>query len=223
MLKEHLFNYRFRILFFTFIIYFLISPIVAEAPIGKSLVEIFYMFIMLSAVYTVSDHKIVFLITSIFIILGIITSWYGLVADQIYLFLTSNIIEIVALSVINYTILSYVLHIDITSTDHIFGSVCSYLLLGFVWGFIYDSLAIIIPHSFYFAHSDHLNALQHLPELIYYSFVTLTTLGYGDITGANMIAKSFSAIEAIIGQVFLVVLIASLVGAYTADHRRRHS
>lgn len=222
MFKEQLFNYRFRILFLTFIIYFLLSPIVAETPLGKSLFEIFYMFIMLSAVYTVSDQKILFLITSVVIILGIVFSWFAVIGENSTLFLTSNIIEILVLSVIVYTILSYVLHIDITSTDHIFGAVCCYLLIGFVWGFVFDSIGIIIPHSFHIDHPTNLTLIQQLPEMIYYSFVTLTTLGYGDITATNMIAKSFSAVEAIIGQIFLVVLIASLVGAYTADHRRKH-
>jgi hypothetical protein len=50
----------------------------------------------------------------------------------------------------------------------------------------------------------------------YYSFVTLTTLGYGDITPLTKVAKAFSALEAVIGQLYLVVVIAPFVGMYVS-------
>jgi len=54
---------------------------------------------------------------------------------------------------------------------------------------------------------------------MYYSLVTMTTLGYGDITPASGVAKSFSALEAVVGQLYLVVVIAWLVGNYVRTRK----
>ena len=58
---------------------------------------------------------------------------------------------------------------------------------------------------------------------IYYSFVTITTLGYGDVTPVADVAKSFSFIEAVVGQIYLVVLVARLVGIHIAQSMERKS
>jgi len=59
--------------------------------------------------------------------------------------------------------------------------------------------------------------MSHYNDLIYYSFVTLTTVGYGDITPANSLTKSLTILEAIIGQLYLTVLVALLVGKYVSE------
>jgi hypothetical protein len=58
-------------------------------------------------------------------------------------------------------------------------------------------------------------------QLIYYSFVTLTTVGYGDVTAASMIARSYSVLEAVIGQLYLTVLVAGLVGLHISQSTER--
>ena len=58
---------------------------------------------------------------------------------------------------------------------------------------------------------------EKLPELAYYSFVTLTTLGYGDITPATPYARALSNLEAIFGQFYIAILVAALVGIYIAN------
>jgi hypothetical protein len=58
--------------------------------------------------------------------------------------------------------------------------------------------------------------------VLYFSFVTLCTLGYGDIVPVSPVAQTFSAVEAIIGQLYLAVLVARLVGMHTAHTLARH-
>ena len=100
----------------------------------------------------------------------------------------------------------------------IYGSVCVYLLIGLVWAFIFSALEILYPGSFKFElqnpGADVLlttNQLQ-LSQLLYYSYVTLTTLGYGDISPVSPPARSFATLEAIAGQFYLTILVARLVG-----------
>ena len=93
-----------------------------------------------------------------------------------------------------------------------------YLFIGLLWSDIYAILEHLQPGSFSFAHSQ---AGTKLSDFSYYSFVTLTTLGYGDITPLTSKARAFAMLEAIIGQLYLVVLIARLVGLHISHSSGR--
>jgi voltage-gated potassium channel Kch len=90
------------------------------------------------------------------------------------------------------------------------GAVAVYLLLGLIWAFAYDMVLLSAPDAF---HSSELT-VQHktvTPPLIYFSVMTLTTVGYGDITPIHPMARALAMLEAVIGQLFPVILIARLV------------
>ncbi len=105
------------------------------------------------------------------------------------------------------------------STDSIFGAVCGYLLVGVAWGLVYAILVAMDSQSFQV--TDRLAAVLERPEhvryvFMYYSFVTLATVGYGDITPVSIAARTLSWSEAIIGQLYLAILIAGLMGGLVA-------
>jgi hypothetical protein len=94
--------------------------------------------------------------------------------------------------------------------NKIVGAICIYLLLGLIWGLLYLFLAQMIPGAF--------NGLEQLvwydnfANAAYYSFVTLTTLGYGDISPVLPVARFLVYMEAIVGVFYMAILVASLVG-----------
>jgi voltage-gated potassium channel Kch len=94
--------------------------------------------------------------------------------------------------------------------NKIVGAICIYLLMGLVWALSYLLIAQAIPNAF--------NGLEQLPwynnfaDAAYYSFVTLTTLGYGDISPVAPIARFLVYMEAIFGVFYMAILVASLVG-----------
>jgi len=98
---------------------------------------------------------------------------------------------------------------SITSND-IVGAICIYMLLGLIWAILYLLLALTTPGAF--------NGLPQAPWLdnfaaaVYFSFVTITTLGYGDISPALPVARFLVIMEAIVGVFYMAILVASLVG-----------
>ena len=106
--------------------------------------------------------------------------------------------------------------------DTIFGAVCAYLLLGVTWGAAYALLVVISPDSLSvspgLAHAsgwgEPISAFT--PVLQYYSFTTLATLGYGDVSPLSPGARALSVMEGLAGQLYLAVLVARLVGIHTA-------
>ncbi|WP_461536592.1 potassium channel family protein [Spongorhabdus nitratireducens] len=98
--------------------------------------------------------------------------------------------------------------------DTISGSICVYLLIGYFWTFLYLLCDHIWPQSF-----EGLSAGVMVSEYnyFYYSFVTLTTLGYGDIVARTPPAQSLAVMEAITGQIYLTVMVARLVGMHISQ------
>lgn len=97
------------------------------------------------------------------------------------------------------------------SADTLFGAVCGYLLIGLTWTYIYLFIATM-DHAAFSIHIDHETARMRIDHFIYYSFVTLTTTGYGDILALKSVPRTFSWLEAVVGQVYLAVWISQLVG-----------
>jgi hypothetical protein len=92
------------------------------------------------------------------------------------------------------------------------GAIVVYLLLGALWALLYQMVALTIPHSFRLPEdytSGDLDALQRL--MTYYSYITLTTTGYGDITPVHPVARTLAMLEALVGQLYPAITLARLV------------
>ena len=102
-----------------------------------------------------------------------------------------------------------VLSADTLYRNRITGAICFYLLLGMIWAMIYLLLMRAEPDSF--AGIATTEWQDNFLRMIYFSFITLTTLGYGDIAAALPISRFFVYLEAIVGQFYLAILVASLI------------
>ncbi len=110
-----------------------------------------------------------------------------------------------------YTALKQVMVTDYVSKNQIIGSICIYLLFGMTWAIIYLIQLELFPIAF-----NGIEAkpwVENLFEVIYFSFITLTTVGYGDISPALPISRFFVFIESILGSFYLAIMVASLVSS----------
>jgi len=106
---------------------------------------------------------------------------------------------------------------DRVDLDLIYGAISVYLLIGFAFAYLCLSLETAGPGAFE-------NILEHtgesgdmLPAFVYYSFVTLTTVGYGDVAPVTRPGEVLSYVEAMAGQLYLTVLVARLVGLHLSQ------
>jgi voltage-gated potassium channel len=102
--------------------------------------------------------------------------------------------------------LSRVLHHQRVTQETVLGALCSYVLVGLLFAFAYLALDLIRDGPFFAQPGAHQES-----EYLYFSFVTLTTLGFGDLSPAVGLPQALTALEALLGQVFLVTLVARLV------------
>jgi hypothetical protein len=97
--------------------------------------------------------------------------------------------------------------------NRVVGALCIFLLFGVMWAILFAFVEFVDPSAFHYAGPHAADPVEHF---LYYSFVTLTTLGYGDITPINPVARTLAYMEAVTGQLYLAVLVAGLVGRHVA-------
>lgn len=107
------------------------------------------------------------------------------------------------------------------NVNRLVGAVCVYLLLGVIWALAYTLVNISAPGSF--AGFEATGSLGWDSEWLYFSFVTMTTLGYGDILPLSATARVLAYLQAVVGQFYIAVLVAGLVGAYIGHRQKRSS
>lgn len=133
-------------------------------------------------------------------------------------------LTLVFLAFLGSALLRAILEQERVTLDTIFGGICVYLLLGVAWSLAYSVLEYLQPGSF---------LVDGLPlpgtggpdefrrdELIYFSFVTLTTVGYGDVLARSNPARALAAAEAVTGSLYLAIFIARLVGLHMVHQNR---
>ncbi len=208
---------RFSYLLISLVLLLLLHPIFADVFIGRVIQNIALSVVLLSAVYSVSRKKQVFAIAVLLSLPVFAGTWLAYFLENVYLTLVTWSFAIVFLALIGSIVLSDVLKSEKVTTDTIHASICVYLLIGVTWALLYSVMEGIRPESFLIEHSLVTSVSEYIPHFLYYSFVTLTTLGYGDITPLTPLAKTLSYMEAVTGQIYIAVLIARLVGVHIAQ------
>jgi len=111
----------------------------------------------------------------------------------------------------------YVIHARKVTFNVLMAGISTYLLIGLAWTMFYLIVWGLMPDAFSGAVTATADAGVHTRELLYYSFVSLTTVGYGDITAVSPLARALSVLEVLSGVLYLGVLVARLVSMYSAE------
>lgn len=102
------------------------------------------------------------------------------------------------------------------TVNMIIGSICIYLLIGMFFAFIYGILAVIDISNLAFI-TESKNTVLSFGDYLYYSYVALTTTGFGDVVATVSIAKTITILEIIVGPVYLAIMVARLVGTHISQ------
>jgi len=192
-------------------------------PEQIAIVELFFALLMIAGLSLLVHRKslLVFAaILAIIVLIGILVSGY--MQSRLLVSITI-LIELIFFSVIFVSILYYVYTQKVVTLNKIFAAVTSYLVLGILFALLYTLVATISPNAFQSTVSASMKGLKYFPhpsffiEALYFSFVTLSTLGYGDWVPILGPIKMVSSLEAIAGQLFIAILIARLVGIHISQ------
>ncbi len=192
----------------------------AHTYVGLVMLQIVYTAILLSALYTVMRSPAMFRAGLVLLIPALVANWLLNPVDQPVLsIVASSAILAIMLGAIG-SILRHIIMAKRISQDIIFGSVAVYLLAGVTWAFCYEFLNDIAPGQVIESVGDVLTAENRaamFPEFTYFSFVTLTSVGYGDLAPIGPPARALAIVEGIFGQLYTAILIGKLVGMKVAQ------
>lgn len=222
-IRHHLFEQRYVYLFIALLLPYILHPLIEQEEIGIGLMDASFSLVLIVALFAVSTRKHLRYAALVLMIVAQFFIW----SDVIFHGDAHRLVSIgVSCAYLIYTVIFLLGRIlfrrDVTSNT-IFASLCVYLMIGYIWSFLYSMLEVLAPGSFaidtdvfrYQMGNDHL--YTELYYFMYYSFTCLTTLGLGDVLPASPWARVLSVLEAIVGQIYLVVLVSRLVGMHISQ------
>jgi hypothetical protein len=197
------------------VLLFFFFPFVEEVKDGDVIVSILLSLVLLSAVLAVADRKRVFFIAVVLAIPAIAGRWINHFRPDLVpspVFLTAGLV-LIAFVVAN--LLHFVLRAPSVNVEVLCASISAYLMLGLLWTVAYWLVDQLTPGAFAFNGNAERQSIRGF-NAFYFSFVTLSTVGYGDITPVSKVARMLAAMEAITGLLYVAVLIARLVALYSS-------
>lgn len=206
---------RFMYLTFSLLLLMLLYPFMqAWGQTGIILLTSLLSFIPLASVYAFSYTKKEFNHFLMLAIPYIISSWLLIFFQDTILMHVSSGLAIFFYFYTVYLLITYIMRAEHINADTLYGVVSIYLLIGVLWFNIYSLIHSISPISF--------ENLHQASDLFYYSFVTLTTLGYGDITPVTSFSKTFAILEAVMGILYTAIVISRIVGIQISTYLRKN-
>lgn len=193
-----------------------ISPFL-EGPEGVYLLAGFNAFIVLSAAAALGRTALSFLVVLCLVGGAVGLRFASLEEGRAALFNWALLLHALVYFAVIVLLLRYVFGPEVMDGDRLWGAASAYLMIGILWCFVYALIELEKGQTFY-VRGDPAN-LQ-LIDLLYFSFSTLTTIGFGDIVPATRGAQVAAIFEGIVGTLFLAILIAKLVGIYPPPHQR---
>ena len=183
---------------------------------------------LVAAIWSLSSSLRLPVLVTVVIALNELTSWLEPISPEPPLVVTSGVLTLVFLGITVGFFSRHLWKNEIADAGSLAGALSVYLLLGYFWATAFGLLEYLEPDSFQGAcmprpdGARSCNALlADFPRLTYLGFVTLTTLGYGDVTPRTLHAEGLTSVAAVSGQLLLAVLIGRLVGSYVSQRAGR--
>lgn len=209
---------RYTVLLAVLLGLFVLFPFLERTAAGPLLVDLFITFLLLVCIYAVSARRIVFISALILAAFSLIGRWGDYFAHHQALETTALLFNAAFLLLTVGSILTDVLRDERVDGDKISGALCAYILMSLIWASFYTALAIHDPAAFQLGGFGAIAGEGGEKFMIfsYFSLVTISTLGYGDIAPQSSAAAALAGSEAVVGQMYLAVLVARLVGLHIA-------
>jgi hypothetical protein len=210
-------NNRFRILLVFLVLALLVTPLFQSETYALEAFRIIFSIALMGSVYAIGRKWNDIVIGAIIASPSVIGRWLPGFSTSVPVFVVVTGTTALFLAFVAYKIIAEVARLRTVTVDTIFGAGCGYLLLGGVWAFAYSIINVLMHGAFIFTNVGSLppgaDLMQRsrLVALFYFSFITLTSTGFGDILPMAPAAKALAVCEVIVGQFYVATLVARLV------------
>ena len=210
---QKLLEARFLVLLILLLLMLVLTPFLDEFVQTRILMDIFLTTIFIFIIYTIRLKRTQAIIATVLVFPLIVATWSTYFVEIKTISLLTRIFGVLFFAYAAINILRIIVKSEKVTRETIFAAIVAYLLIALMWAFLYMILERVSPGSFSFADKG---LWGETMQYEYLSFVTITTLGYGDITPLTDQSSALVMMEAVIGQIYLVVLVAWLVGMHVS-------
>ena len=204
------------ILLLALIFILFVVPIASSLPFAEGLLRLGLTAVLVFAAMATERRRIILVAGLIVVGIAAPLSWITMIVDQPSLFICSCLLNAFVFAAAAVMILVAVIRKHLATVHSIYGAISAYLLLGLAWAIVYwglhhvddQALRIATPKSTSQVPDED---VSELAQFVYFSFVTMSTLGYGDITPRTTLAQTITWMQSVCGQFYIAVLVAWLV------------
>jgi MFS family permease len=203
--------------------YFIVLNSLGEFSFGRFLAHIFFSLVIVAGVLITFQKRWLSFLVIVLAVVSLALMWAEKIRPGKGLAVLTTGLSLIFLGILLAVVIAQVFREGQVTTHRIRGAIVIYLLLGVMWAFTYQVIALTIPEAFRMPEglaAGDSNALRR--ELTYFSFVTLTTTGYGDITAVHPVARTLAMLEALAGQLYPAIVLAWLV-SLAVTHQKEKS
>ena len=202
------------------VLLFVVSPFVELIPGGNLIEAMLITLVLVMGVLAVGRRRRTLVVAGILALPVFIGKWVNhfrpdLVPSEVFL-VTGLLFGIF----VEAHLLGFILRAPRVNSEVLCAGISAYLLLGLSWSFAYLLVAQLAPGAFFINNGTTTGHSMQGADAFYFSLVTLSTVGYGDIIPVSNVARMLAAMEAITGSLFVAVLIARLVALYSSERLR---
>ncbi len=193
------------------LIIFVVFPLAGLGWLGKFIVDLVLSILLLSGAVATKRSRTLTVLVVLLTIAGLVVHWTGVYVPKFSHPVLEAVLLLTCLLAFAVITLIQVFSPGAINLHRVLGAIAAYLLIGLMWSYAYFLADMIIPGSIHPTASAH-EMVSPMARYVYFSFTTLTTLGYGDIVPLHPIARTLAVCEGLIGQLYPAVLIAGLLG-----------
>jgi voltage-gated potassium channel len=183
-------------------------------PWANVFAALFFLLSLIAAAYSISKSRLQLLILLGVSFIAVIPLWEIAVPNRTVFETMNNTLWIMVTFYVGLMIFQDIMKAKRISSNEIYGAISVYLLIGVFFGMIYQIVLVFDPHAFNFNPTNFKNLTPSDGDIFYYSLITLSTVGYGDVSPVAPIARSISMIEAILGVMYMATMIARFVAGH---------
>ena len=216
------------VLFLALVFILFVVPVSGTMPYANELLRFGLTAVLVSGAIIARHRRLLFSAGLITVIIAAPLCWLAMFVDHPAIFIASCVVNcgfFVAMAVV---ILLSVVRKHVATVSSIFGAISSYLLLGLAWAVLYWGIEHASDGAFSVARpgtaitlEGATDQVEELSQFIYFSFVTMSTLGYGDITPQTPLTQTLTWMQSVSGQFYIAVLVAWLVSEI--PRQRKHA
>jgi energy-coupling factor transporter transmembrane protein EcfT len=190
---------------------FVIGPVVRAVPALDLASDFLFSILLVAGALTVVQHRILQWTAGMFVLLAIVVRWAGIVSGTPGLFFWNAVLSLLSTLAFLLIVLWWVYREGPVTGHRVRGAVAAYLLLALCFSLAYDLTEYVHPGSFTLPLEGAQSMQTRSASFLYFSVVTLTTVGFGDIAAVHPVARSLVMVEALVGTLYPAILLARIV------------